>query len=84
MGETKQIGRVTHFFDRISVAVVSLDGALKLGDRIQFRGPHTDFQQEVVSMQVEHEAVEKGKKGQEVAIKVDQPVRKGDTLHPAQ
>ena len=81
MGEGKQIGKVTHFFDRISVAVISLNGALKLGDRVQFHGPHTDFQQEVASMQIEHEPVEKGKKGQEVAIKVDQPVRRGDTLH---
>jgi putative protease len=84
MGEGKQIGRVTHYFDRISVAVISLSGGLKLGDRVQFHGPHTDFQQEVVSMQVEHEPVEKGKKGQEVAIKVDQPVRRGDALHQAE
>jgi putative protease len=84
MATAKPIGKVTHFFDRISVAVVSLDKALKLGDRVHFQGPHTDFQQEITSMQVEHQAVEKGKKGEEVAIKVDQPVRKGDSLHPAE
>lgn len=81
MGDGKRIGKVTHFFDRISVAVISLEAGLKLGDQVHFQGPHTDFQQEVTSMQIEHEAVEQVKKGQEVAIKVDQPVRKGDTLH---
>ena len=84
MGEGKQIGKVTHFFDRLSVAVISLSSGLKLGDRVQFHGPHTDFQQEITSMQGEHEAVEKVKKGKEVAVKVDQPVRKGDTLHQAE
>lgn len=81
MADGKQIGKVTHFFDRISVAVIRLDKALKVGEQVHFQGPHTDFQQEVTSMQVEHEAVEKGKKGEEVAIKVDQAVRRGDTLH---
>jgi len=84
MAAAKPIGKVTHYFDRISVAVVSLDKALKLGDRVHFQGTHTDFQQEITSMQVEHQAVEKGKKGEEVAIKVDQPVRKGDTVLPAE
>lgn len=84
MSDGKQIGKVTHFFDRISVAVISLERALKLGDQVHFQGSHTDFQQEVTSMQVEHEPVKKGKKGEEVAVKVDQPVRRGDTLYTAE
>ncbi|KKL79503.1 hypothetical protein LCGC14_2014180 [marine sediment metagenome] len=74
----KQIGKVTHYFDKISVAVIELSGVLKAGDTISFqRGGEELFQQEINSMQIDHEAVKKAKKGDDVAIKVDEKVREG-------
>ncbi len=74
----KQIGKVTHYFDKISVAVIELSGILKAGDMISFqRGGEEIFQQEISSMQIDHEAVKKAKKGDDVAIKVDEKVREG-------
>ena len=74
----KQIGKVTHYFDKISVAVIELSGVLKAGDTISFqRGGEELFQQEISSMQIDHEAVKKAKKGDDVAIKVDEKVREG-------
>lgn len=81
MAEGERVGQVVHFFDKISVAVAELDSGLQIGDKVHFEGPHTDFEQEIGSMQIEHEVVTKVKAGDEVAIKVDEPVRKGDTIH---
>ena len=81
MAEGKHIGKVVHFFGKISVAVVDLDSDLNIGDTVHFDGAHTNFEQEVDSMQVENEAVEEVSAGGEVAIKVKERVRTGDTLH---
>lgn len=80
MADAKRLGKVVHFFDKISVAVVALESDLKVGDKVHFLGPKTDFVQEIGSMQIEHEPVTEAKAGKEVAIKVDQLARKGDAL----
>jgi putative protease len=85
MATGERIGRVIHFFNKISVVVAKLDSDLKVGDTVHFHGPHTDFTQVVSSMQVEHETVTEGAAGDEVAIKVDEHVRKSDALyHPSE
>ncbi len=76
-----EIGEITHFFDRISVAVVKVSGTLRVGDTIHILGPHTDLRQAVSSMQIEHAAVTEVGAGQEVAIKTDAPVRVHDKVY---
>lgn len=74
----KPIGRVLHYFDKISVAVIVLDGPLKAGEEIRLvGGKDTDFTQEVKSMQVEHKQIDKAKKGDEIGLKVKEKVREG-------
>ncbi len=75
-----QIGEVTHFFGKISVAVLGLSDKLHVGDTVHMLGHSTDFRQEVKSMQIEHEAVDEAGPGQEVAIKVDQRVHAHDKV----
>ena len=76
--EGKLIGRVVHYFDKIGVAVISLDAPLKVGDTIRIvGGESTDFTQEVGSMEIEHEKIKKAKKGEEVGLKVKEKVREG-------
>lgn len=77
----RKVGVVTHFFDQISVAVVLLDDALYLEDWVLFFGPRTEVEQQVFSMQVNHQPIDKGDPGDEVAIKVDEPVREGDNVY---
>lgn len=79
MAEVK-IGTVNHYYDRISVAVVDLTGPLRLGDTVAFSGKHTYFGQQVTSMQIDHKEIEAAQAGQEVAIKVVDRVRAGDTI----
>jgi hypothetical protein len=73
-------GEVTHFFAKINVAVVTLTKDLKVGDMVHFLGRHTDFQQEVTSMQIEHESILMGEAGSEIAMKTKERVRNGDAL----
>ena len=80
LGVGDQMGTVVHFYDRISVAVVKLQHTLNLGEKVRFQGKYTDFTQEVTSMQIDRQPVESAHFSQEVAMKVDQPVQKGDLL----
>lgn len=75
-----RIGKVTHFFDRISVAVLDLTDTIRAGDTIHFLGHSTDFKQEVTSLQIEHQAVSEAGPGQEVAMKVIQNVHPNDAV----
>lgn len=80
MMEGQRIGEVVHFYNKIGVAVLRLRAPLGIGDQVHFLGAHTDFLQKIGSMQIEHEAVEKVAAGDEVAVKVDQRVRRGDAV----
>jgi len=80
MVKEKEIGKIIHFYDHISVGVIKLDNTLKVGDKIHIKGAHDDFEQKVDSMQLEHKQIKSGKKGQEVAIKVDSTVHKNDKI----
>lgn len=73
----KLIGRVTHYFDNLGVAVLALTATLKVGDTIRIEGGETNFEQPIESMQIEREAVKKAGKGEEVGLKVAQQVRPG-------
>ncbi|MBW8010166.1 MAG: hypothetical protein FVQ83_02835 [Chloroflexi bacterium] len=77
--ETK-LGKVTHFFGKINVAVLELSGKLNVGDEIHVMGHSTDFTQKIASMQIDHKEVETAKKGSDVALKVDERVREGDEI----
>jgi putative protease len=77
----KEIGRVTNYFSKIAVAVIELTGSIQLGDVIRVTGGDRDFQQQVASMQVEHQPIENAQAGQEIAIKLDEKARPGDTVY---
>ena len=76
----KKIGTITHFFDRISVGIIKLEGTLKVGDKVRFQGSKTNFEQEIAEMQFDRKNIESGKKGQEVGVKTNEEVREGDEV----
>ena len=77
-----KVGKVTHYYDKIGVAIVELDGTLSVGDKIKFvRGGEDLFEQDVTSMQMEHERVETAKAGQTVGLKTDQEVKDAADVH---
>jgi len=79
--EEKLIGKITHYFTNIGVGVIEITkGDLKVGDKIHIKGATSDFEQAVDSMQIEHENIEKAKKGDAIGLKVDQQIREGDQV----
>ena len=76
-----EVGQVTHFFTKISVAIVELKAPLAVGDSILIKGPTTDFEQVVESMQIEHKNVERAGTGESIGLKVTGRVREKDTVY---
>jgi putative protease len=79
--ELEEIGKITHFFTKISVAIVELSGTLLLGDQILIKGLTTSVEQKVDSMQIEHENVQKATRGQSIGLKVNDRVRENDIVY---
>jgi putative protease len=75
-----QIGQVTHYYDHLGVAVLSLTDRIRLGDTLHILGHSTDFQQPVTSLQIAHQPVEEAGPGQDVALKVDRRVHPHDKV----
>ena len=76
----KPIGKVIHYYSKAGVAIIELQDQLKVGDRIRIEKGENTFEQEVSSMQKEHQPVEKGEKGDAVGIKVDQKSKEGSLV----
>lgn len=81
MADKDLVGSVVHFYDKISVAVVKLEKGLKVGDSVKLVHGEDSFEQTIESMQLEHEQIEQGKRGQEVAIKVEKEVKTGTLVY---
>jgi putative protease len=78
--EKKLVGKISHYYGKISVAVVDLTDELKVGDEISIEGPVTNFKQTVDSMEIEHEKIQKAKKGDSIGMKVSDVVREKDQV----
>ena len=76
-----EIGHITHFFSKIKVAVIELTLPIAVGDRILVKGPLTDFEQAVDSLQIDRKAIQKAEGGQSVGLKVAQPVKERDVVY---
>jgi translation elongation factor EF-1alpha len=79
--ELVEAGRITHFFSKINVAIIELKAALSVGDTITIKGPTTDFEQRVDSMQIEHKDVQRAEPGESIGLKVTQRVRETDMVY---
>ena len=72
-----EVGRIAHFFPRISVAEVKVTGTLKVGDTIKILGKKTNLTQKVESMEIDHQKIEEAKPRDDIGLKVDQRVTEG-------
>ncbi len=81
--DKKLVGKITHYFPKVSVAVVELSATLNQGDKIVIEGMGLSFEQIVDSMEIEHKKVASAKKGQSIGMKVMQPVKDGFLVYKA-
>jgi len=78
--QEKEIGKITHYYSHLSVAIIELSDALKVGESIHIKGHSSDFTQSVDSMQIEHAEVSEAKTADAVGIKVLQKVHPHDKV----
>lgn len=80
--DIQPIGEITRYFDRIGVAAIYLWEELYVGDWVQVYGDNTNFVQQVNSMEIDRQPINRGEPEHEIAIKLDQPARVGDYVYP--
>ncbi len=82
MAEEKKIGVVTHYFGKITVAIIKIEEeGLKTGDTVHLKGHTSDFTQKVESMELEHKTIQEAKVGESIGIKVSEHAREGDVVY---
>ncbi|MCM8819511.1 MAG: hypothetical protein NC925_01820 [Candidatus Omnitrophica bacterium] len=79
--QEQEVGKITHYFGKISVGIIKLIAPLKVGDTIHIKGRHDDFTQQVTSIQVQHAEVQEAKAGDEVGIKVISKVHENEIVY---
>lgn len=76
------IGKVIHYFDKAGVLAIKLVSELQVGDKIIIIGKTTGIVNTVVeSIEKNNRSISKGKKGDEVGIKISEKVRKNDDVY---
>jgi translation elongation factor EF-1alpha len=77
-----KVGKVTHYYDKLNVAIVDLDGTLSVGDNIKFvRSDEDLFEQKVESIQIEHEKKDSAGKGDVIGLKTEKEVSEGTEVY---
>ena len=78
----QKVGVVSHFYTKIKVAVIDLSSKLSVGERILFiRGGEELFEQDVESIQLEHEKKKTAKKGDCIGLKTVDDVKEGAEVY---
>jgi hypothetical protein len=74
------IGYVTHYYNHLGVAVLSLSRQLKINDTLHFLGHSSDFYQRALSMEIDHHKADSVDPGAQIGFKVVERVHKGDMV----
>lgn len=77
----EEIGKVTHYYGKIGVAIIELSDGLKVGDRIKIQSKHGEFEQAVESMEVDHKSAPEAKRGEVVGLKVSEKASEGAKVY---
>jgi len=78
--QEKEIGKITHYYGHLSVGIIELSDSLKTGDNIHIKGHSSDFNQNVDSIEVEHQSVPEAKAKDVIGIKVLEKVHPHDKV----
>jgi putative protease len=77
----KPIGKITHFYGKIKVAVVKFNQKVSVGAKIRIKGANTDFNEIIKSMEYDHKKIKFALKGKLVGIKVHKIAKVGDLIY---
>jgi putative protease len=80
--QEKPIGKIWHYYSHAHVGIIELtDGEIDLGNVIHIKGAHTDFRQQVESLQLDHQNIAHADKGKRVGVQLKEKVRENDTVY---
>ncbi|HEY5221208.1 MAG TPA: translation elongation factor-like protein [Candidatus Paceibacterota bacterium] len=79
----KPIGKVTHYYTHIKVAIVKFNTKVKAGTELYFKGATTDFTEAAKSMQFDHKSIAIAPAKKQIGIKLRKRVREGDLVYKA-
>jgi hypothetical protein len=77
----KPVGKVTHYYAHIKVAIVKFNTKIKTGAELYFKGATTDFKEVAKSMQFDHKPVAAAMPKKQIGIKLKKRVREGDLVY---
>ncbi len=77
----KEIGIITHYFDKISVGIIKVKSPVSVGEHIRIKGNHGEFIQIISSMQYNHKDITLAERGFEIGIKVNRQVYENDLVY---
>ncbi|MDH4140055.1 MAG: hypothetical protein OEV43_05725 [Coriobacteriia bacterium] len=77
----QEVGIVTHYWGHLGVAGVHLTAPLDVGDRIHILGSTSDFEQDVDSIEIDHEKVLRADAGADAGIRVAEHAREHDKIY---
>jgi len=73
-----KVGTVTHYYDKIGVAIIELSATLSVGDKVKFvRNGEDLFTETVESIQVEHKKIDSASSGDVIGLKTNEAVKTG-------
>ena len=76
------VGVVTHYYDKIKVAIFKVKSPIQVGQKLRFSNTEgTIFEQPITSIQINHESVKKAKKGAIIGMKVKKQVHENNKVY---
>ncbi len=80
VSKEKLVGKVTHFYTHLKVAIVKFKQEVRVASKLHFKGATTDFSMVIGSLQYNHKPINKAPKGKQTGLKVTKRVREGDLV----
>jgi translation elongation factor EF-1alpha len=78
----EEVGVVVKFFAKPSVAAINVTkGSIKIGDTLVYKGHTTEFTEQVMSMEMDNQAIDEAKPGDMIGVKVKERVRENDLVY---
>ncbi len=73
-------GEITHYLDKINVAIIKTTLPLKQNDLVLIEGDEYIFTQVITGMQIDRKDVKRAQKGSHIGMKVDHPAKVGGKI----
>jgi translation elongation factor EF-1alpha len=78
----EEVGVIVKFFAKPSVAAINVTkGSIKKGDTLVYKGHTTEFTEQVMSMEMDNQAIDEAKPGDMIGVKVKERVRENDLVY---